>query len=341
MVALNEPGGASVGYEKKGYARGLILGLTMAETMLLLVFCLLLVAGAIVAKKKAELETALERVSRSEAVIQQLKQENKNLLAQVAELMERFTGHKVPDEEWRKLVLAKKAIEQIEQKGLSAEEAVQLAEATVAVRDNNLSADDVRKLVSADQRATEAERKLAEAEKELAETTRQPKDLPPIINLSEAKGYSFEVSSAELKPAFKAKLEGAIAEQIADIVAKYDVDVVEVIGHTDEQRLSRQSNMDFVLGRVLSGDESVSEMEPGDNAGLGLARAISVASVLKKIPAFDHLNILPMSGGQLILPDDRLTDGAQSGDAPERRRIEIRVRKSKQKLAAEGHHEGN
>ncbi|WP_292329071.1 hypothetical protein [Mesorhizobium sp.] len=66
MVALNEPAGASVGYEKKGYARGLILGLTMAETMLLLVFCLLLVAGAIVAKKKAELETALEKVSRGQ-----------------------------------------------------------------------------------------------------------------------------------------------------------------------------------------------------------------------------------------------------------------------------------
>ncbi|MDX8469022.1 MULTISPECIES: hypothetical protein [Mesorhizobium] len=339
MVALNEPGGASVGYEKKGYARGLILGLTMAETMLLLVFCLLLVAGAIVAKKKAELETALEKVSRSEAEVRQLKQENKNLLAQVAELLERSTGHKVPDEEWRKLVRAKKAIEQIEQKGLTAEEAVSLAEATAAVRDNNLTADGVRKLVLADQRAADAERKLADAEKELAETTRQPKDLPPIINLSEAKGYSFEVSSAELKPAFKAKLEGAIAKQIAEIVAKYDVDVVEVIGHTDEQRLSRQSNMDFVLGRVLSGEENVSRMEPGDNAGLGLARAISVASVLKK--KFVHLNILPMSGGQLILPDDRLTDGAQSGDAPERRRIEIRVRKSKQKLAAEGNHEGD
>ncbi|WP_292329070.1 OmpA family protein [Mesorhizobium sp.] len=253
--------------------------------------------------------------------------------------MELSTGHKVPDEEWRKLVRAKKAIEQIEQKGLTAEEAVSLAEATAAVRDNNLTADGVRKLLLADQLAADAERKLADAEKELDETTRQPKDLPPIINLSAAKGYSFEVSSAELKPAFKAKLEGAIAKQIAEIVSKYDVDVVEVIGHTDEQRLSRQSNMDFVLGRVLSGDESVSRMEPGDNAGLGLARAISVASVLKK--KLGALNILPMSGGQLILPDDRLTDGAQSGDAPARWRIEIRVRKSKQKLAAEGNHEGD
>ncbi|PBB18863.1 hypothetical protein CK219_16155 [Mesorhizobium sp. WSM4313] len=281
MVALSEPSGASVGYERKGYARGLILGLTMAETMLLLVFCLLLVAGAIVEKTREQLRIAQETVSRSEAAVQQLRQENKDLLAQIAELMAQTTGHKVPDEEWRKLILARKAIEQIEQKGLTAEEAINLAEATAVLRDNKLNADDVRKLVSADKRASEAERKLADAEKQLAETTRQPKDLPPIIDLSEANGYSFEVSSAELKPDFRAKLEGDIASQIADIVARYDVDVVEVIGHTDEQRLSRQSNMDFVLKRVLSGDEGVSKMEPGDNAGLGLARAISVASLLK------------------------------------------------------------
>ena len=34
--------------EHKGYNRGLILGLTMAESMLLLVFCLLLVAAAMI-----------------------------------------------------------------------------------------------------------------------------------------------------------------------------------------------------------------------------------------------------------------------------------------------------
>ncbi|GLR45549.1 hypothetical protein GCM10007880_60670 [Mesorhizobium amorphae] len=341
MVALNQPDGASVSYERKGHARGLILGLTMAETMLLLVFCLLLVAGAIVTKKQAELRITLQKASRSEAEVLQLRQENQSLLAQVAELMEKSTGHKVPDEEWRKLVLAEKAVALIEEKGLTAEDAVGLAEATAVVRDNKLTPDGLRHLLSADKHALDAERKLAEAEKDLAEMTRQPKDLPPIINLSEAKGYSFEVSSAGLKPDFRAKLEDVIAKQIAAIVAKYDVDVVEVIGHTDEQRLSRQSNMDYVFGRVLSGDEDVSKMEPGDNAGLGLARAISVVSVLKKIPELDHLNILPMSGGQLILPDDRLTNGAQSGDAPARRRIEIRVRKSKQKLVNEGNREDN
>jgi flagellar motor protein MotB len=335
MVALN-PSGTSVGHEKKGYARGLILGLTMAETMLLLVFCLLLVAGAIIAKKQKELEAALQQASRDAAQVERLSEESKKLEKRVQALLEQVTGHKMPDEDWRKLVLAKDTVDQLEQQGLSAEEAVRLAEATVVVRDNNLTAEDVRMLLSAEERATKAEKKLSEVETELAKSTTQPKDLPPIISLSEANGYSFEVGSAELTPRFKAKLEGDIAHQIEGIVSKYDVDVIEVVGHTDEQPLSRQSNMDFELGRVLAGQDSVSKMQPGDNAGLGLARAISVTTILKGIPALSHLNILPMSGGQLILPDDRLTDGAHPGDAPARRRIEIRVRKSKHKLKAEG-----
>ncbi|RWC02459.1 MAG: hypothetical protein EOR03_29995 [Mesorhizobium sp.] len=44
------------------------------------------------------------------------------------------------------------------------------------------------------------------------------------------------------------------------------------------------------------------------------------------IPELDGFTILPMSGGQLIFPGDRLTDGAQRGDVKARRRIEIRVR---------------
>ena len=38
--------------EHRGYNRGLILGLTMAESMLLLVFCLLLVAAALISAER-------------------------------------------------------------------------------------------------------------------------------------------------------------------------------------------------------------------------------------------------------------------------------------------------
>lgn len=333
-MALNGSG-TLIGHEKKGHARGLILGLTMAETMLLLVFCLLLVAGAIVAKKEDELKSILKKVQVTERENLHLLDARKELLAELRQLREEATGHKLPDEEWRKLVLAKDAVDHLLEKGLTSDEAINLSEATLAVRDNDLTAQDIRNLLSAQQRASEMEKKLSEFQKELAGKTTQPKDLPPIISLSEAEGYSFETGSAELKTSFQTKLEGVIAEQIAGIISRYGVDVIEVIGHTDEQRLSRQSNMDYELGRVLGGQDSVSKMEPGDNAGLGLARAISVTTILKKIPSFKLLNVLPMSGGQLIMPDDSLTNGAQTGDAPARRRIEIRVRKSKRKLELE------
>lgn len=334
MVAISESG-SSISLEKKGYARGLILGLTMAETMLLLVFCLLLVAGAIIAKKEEALKEALDQAHSAQFENTQLQEEKERLLAEVRQLMEQSTGHKMPDEEWRKLVLAKNVIDELEQKGLTAEEAVRLSDATVIVRDTNLTPEALRKLVSADKRAADAAKQLADLRTQLADAMAQAKAAPPILRFSEAEGYSFQVGSAELTPGFKAKLEGNIRQQIAGIVDEYGVDVIEVVGHTDEQKLSRQSNMDFELGRVLAGKDSVSTMEPGDNAGLGLARAISVTTVLRGIPEFKNLNILPMSGGQLILPDDRITDGAQGGSAPARRRIEIRVRKSKHKLDAE------
>ena len=45
---------ASPKLEHKGYNRGLILGLTMAESMLLLVFCLLLVAAAMITAERKQ-----------------------------------------------------------------------------------------------------------------------------------------------------------------------------------------------------------------------------------------------------------------------------------------------
>lgn len=48
--------------EQKGYNRGLILGFTMAESMLLLVFCLLLVTAAIIANERLKANNALKEV---------------------------------------------------------------------------------------------------------------------------------------------------------------------------------------------------------------------------------------------------------------------------------------
>src|SRR3954468_3931964 len=76
---------------------------------------------------------------------------------------------------------------------------------------------------------------------------------PPIINLSEAGGYYFEVGSAELGPDFKTALVDKGAPRILEIAAEYpDVDVIEVIGHTDEQPIKhRSSTLDGALLEAL------------------------------------------------------------------------------------------
>jgi len=89
----------------------------------------------------------------------------------------------------------------------------------------------------------------------------------------------------------------------------------------------RPSNLDSELISVFLGNASVSALLPGDNAGLGMARAVSVAGLLRADPRFASVTVLPLSGGQMILPGDAATNGASAGDAEDRRRIEIRVRR--------------
>ena len=95
---------------------------------------------------------------------------------------------------------------------------------------------------------------------------------PPIINLSEAGGYYFASRSAELRPDFEAVLRTAVTDKLLDIGASFQVDVIEVIGHTDERPVNGGlSNLDRELGSVTWGANGVG-VQPADNAGLGLAR---------------------------------------------------------------------
>jgi flagellar motor protein MotB len=311
--------GTSVTTERRGYGRGLILGLTMAETMLLLVFCLLLAVGAIVMKEREAAEAANAKVAAAEERAVELEASNTVLLEQLKELTP-TGGKQLADEEWRELVVAKDAIDAVELSGLSPADVKALAPSIAVLREHGMAAPGG---------AAELEAIFRNAA-ENGKGDSKPHGWPPIINLSEASGFSFKVGSAELDDDFKAQLRGEISTQIADIASKYEVDVIEVIGHTDEQPISGVSNIDHDLKAVLDGSEPIGSLHPADNAGLGLARALAVANVLKGVPELEGLTVLPMSGAQLILPDDSLADGAQAGDVKARRRIEIRVRKRSQ-----------
>jgi outer membrane protein OmpA-like peptidoglycan-associated protein len=166
-------------------------------------------------------------------------------------------------------------------------------------------------------------------EKGLAAEKRGEHDWPPIINLSEAKGYFFEKGKAELKPEFQAHLRVVIVPLLLERARQYGITTIEVIGHTDEQKIApRNSNLDaFLLETVRNNAGDVSSLIPADNAGLGLARATAVVQVLGSEERLKGYTLLPLSGGQLIGVDDRLASGG-GGDEPERRRSEIRLRRA-------------
>ncbi|RWE32285.1 MAG: hypothetical protein EOS78_24555 [Mesorhizobium sp.] len=308
----------------------------MAETMLLLVFCLLLAAGAIIAKKEKEAANAQKIAQAVQESARKLDEENRRLLAQLNALIKPASDRNVPDQEWRELVLAKEAVETIRKAGLTVEEVVKKAPVTKVLADNDVDIDQAKEMIEQMKvlkeygyvGAAKSAKDLSEALKKAGEAVvaGKPHDWPPIISLSELGGYNFESGSAELSDDFKTKLRD-LSKTIASIAKSYGVDVIEVIGHTDEQAMSGESsNMDKGLQPVLAHKLQIGTLHPADNAGLGLARAISVTSILRDMPELKGFTILPMSGGQLILPGDRLTDGAQAGDVKARRRIEIRVR---------------
>jgi hypothetical protein len=79
---------------------------------------------------------------------------------------------------------------------------------------------------------------------------------------------------------------------------------------------------------VLRNGATIGSLVPADNAGLGLARAVSVVSVLRQSKLLAGYKIIPLSGAQLVNTDETLALAGTPGDIRERRRIEIRLRKS-------------
>ena len=160
------------------------------------------------------------------------------------------------------------------------------------------------------------------------ELVEEGKNWPPIISLSEARNYSFQVGSAYLTAEFKEQIKGGIANQVLSLLEEYEADVIEVIGHTDLQpmREDRKTNLDDYSIQFLQDDDEIA-LRAKDNAGLGYARALSVAKELMRVPALAEYTILPYSAAQVITPDETLNDGSLNIESSQLRRIEIRVRR--------------
>lgn len=151
-------------------------------------------------------------------------------------------------------------------------------------------------------------------------------DQPPIITLAEAEGYTFNTGSAKLSSDFIAALDSRIAPRLRHIAETYECDIIEVIGHTDGQVVRTVSTLDSTLLSATY-DQAV-PIVPGSNADLGLMRAWTVANRLQQNTALRHLTFHPYSAGQVIDTTGRYAAANDFQNRPERRRIEIRARRS-------------
>jgi len=301
----------------RGHRRGVVLGFTLAELMLLLLFCLLLASAGIFLRKDEEIAALKKELAETRGV--PVESIDPGAATRLNALMTALFPAGVPemsapeiDALWNELVLAKHADQQLASAGVDTSE------------------QGIEKLV--EQMKALSEAGLAEALPErLANlaTASAAHDWPPIITL-EDDGYSFARGSAEVTDDFRTRLELNVARDVADLLARYDVDTVEIVGHTDETVIhpTRPSNLDTEAIAAFWGRTAPNRLIPVDNAGLGLARAIAVANILRGTGLLDEARIIPLSAAQLVLPGDLPSRGIEPADDQGRRRIEIRIRRS-------------
>jgi flagellar motor protein MotB len=351
----------TIGRQTASYRQGLVLGLTMAEIMLLLVFCMLIAVGVALASQRVKLDEAAERLKDTAARLKKVETaaaadramvDTIKRNARLTELLDRATGassqHEI-DEFWRKLVESNDVVSSMRRQGVSLaalKEEGDFFAKLQRLHDEGIGSDQIARGIALSRAIDDAAvgrtavltpqaivaliEKGIDASKLRSDSNHNGGHTwPPIINLSEADGYFFATGSADLTLDFEMALQTAVVTRLLHIAESFDVDVIEVIGHTDEQPVSnRVSNLDRTLPTVTSGGNSTGALQWADNAGLGLARALAVVKVLSFDPRLKGFRILPLSAAQLIATDGKLTRWDTRGDVRERRRIEIRMRKS-------------
>lgn len=335
---------------ERGHRRGVVLGFTMAELLLLLLFCLLLISTTALLDKEKEIKALKVQVDASAGLAP--KDVPRNAL-QLQILLRKLFPEGVPKlaeadftRLWDTLVLAREMHGVATEVGIkSPEQLQQLLTVWGEMKGRFASEAEMAKLLDVLERLASAgagtltdaqlETLVAQASsvRDSAPRVSPGSRWPPIISL-DGNRYRFQIGSAEITPQFQQYLEKDAAVKIADLLRQYDADVIEIVGHTDEQVIEpkeqKVSNLDRMALPAVNGEPGV-ELIPVDNAGLGLARAIEVARVLRSQPELAGAKVVPLSAGQLMRKGDLLSPGGDEGlDDPDRRRIEIRVRRSTQ-----------
>lgn len=178
-------------------------------------------------------------------------------------------------------------------------------------------------------KTNELERQIASLQQQL-QSVNQLTGAPPIILIKDEGAYRFASGSAELPQPMYNYIWTKIVPEIERKTKEYNINTVEVIGHTDGQANgSAISNLDQNLENVASGGLPVYNLKAGSNADLGLMRSLALVRVLRYIQTKEHrlqgLKFRAYSAAQLILPSGEFAQPsiAHQEDAT-RRRIEIR-----------------
>ena len=293
--------------QDKPYRRGLILGLTMAEVMILLIFVLLMALASALANRDERI-AALDQGGASRLI---------------EALQRAYPQARSSDDYFKELVRAIEARRTVESAVPAEARQHLLADAELGRQAREAAA----------RAGAEDPAQFARTAMERASRGSRRGEWPPFFSLSEAGGYYFDSGKATLRPEFERNLRSTIIPSLVRNIRDYEVDVVEVIGHTDEVPMSGISNLDRSLIAASANRLPIGALTSTDNAGLAIARAVAVVRVLRADPRLASVTILPLSGAQMIVPTDRVADGTARGDDQRRRRIEIRLRRSSEQQA--------
>ena len=363
------------------YRRGVIFGLTMAEVLLLLIFCLLLFlamlnreidevlrknedlsqANEILKVSNANYQNNLKNLDQSTAVSQEvfdvvnvLDDDQLKKLIQNSEVASTFSPDQFQEyfakaEKWDSFTNQpqKATYTQLDsiEKFATSEQLNRLMEnADIAMNyDSETLQEKIAKAEKWDKKASLPKPEPIDPYLKMLISQVSVSDLellaagklepvgnnwPPIISLPEAENYSFKIGSAELTENFKMQLDGDIIEEILNTLSQYDADLIEIIGHTDLQPMSRArvSNLDTAARDFFQAKTNIA-LRAKDNVGLGYARALSVTKHLRENPKLQNYTILPYSAAQMITPDGTITKEGDDFESSQLRRIEIRVRR--------------
>lgn len=150
-------------------------------------------------------------------------------------------------------------------------------------------------------------------------------DKPPVIELAETEArFRFSLGSVEISGEFNQALLHEVIPQILEARKKYGINMIQVIGHTDEVPNARKpSTLDRDLLDIVHGYDV--EALPGSNVDLAMLRAVAVLRILRNDLRLYTMKIVPYSAGQVLLPGDTVSSGIGKRNDPSRRRIVIRL----------------